>query len=82
MNKITIDDVRLLEILEEVHQSERLPELTTEEERELIGEHKLIWDFNTRFDIPHGYWLTKEGWNIMLSLKSQERDGLNSFKVI
>lgn len=82
MSKITIDDVRLLEILEEVHQSERLPELTTEEERELVGEHKLIWDFNTRFDIPHGYWLTHEGLDIMLSLQSQKRDGRNAFKVI
>lgn len=82
MSKITIDDVRLLEILEEVHQSERLPELTTEEERQLIGEHKLIWDFNTRFDIPHGYWLTHEGLNIMLSLESQKKDGRNAFKPI
>ena len=81
MSKINTPDDRLLEILEDVHRTELLPDLSTEEERELVGEHKLIWDFNHRFAIPHLYWLTHEGLDIMLSLQSQRADGRNAFKV-
>lgn len=55
-----LSDERLGEILRCVKDTERLPDLSNMEEADLVGEHKLIWDWNRPY-LQSLYWLTEDG---------------------
>lgn len=66
-----LSDERLGEILRYVKDTERLPDLSVMEEADLLGEHKLIWDWNHRDPIPHLYWLTERGLGVLENLETK-----------
>ena len=55
-----ISEDRLYFILEEVRCTERLPELSSEEEAELVGRTKLVWDWGQPYS-QQLFWLTETG---------------------
>lgn len=55
-----LSDTRLLEVLRCVHDTELLPDLSSMEEADIVGKHKLIWDWNHPYH-QQLYWLTEDG---------------------
>lgn len=65
-----LSDERLVEILRCVKDTERLPDLSVMEEADLLGEHKLIWDWNRPY-LQDLYWLTERGEGVLENLETK-----------
>jgi len=65
-----MSDERLLEVLEHVALTESIPDMTIEEEREVLGKHRLVWDWGRPY-LQHLYWLTEEGESVFKKLKGE-----------
>lgn len=72
MSTAEVKNTRLLFILEEVKNTEHLPvneaALSPEEEAELLGRDKLIWDWDRPY-LQHYYWLTEKGMSQLAELR-------------
>lgn len=63
-------DDRLYEILDHVYRTEYLPDMTDEEEKELLwSRDKLISDYGTKDSFPRLWWLTEQGEYILKKLR-------------
>jgi hypothetical protein len=71
-----LSDERLTEVLRCVHDTELLPDLSVTEEADLVGEDKLIWDWNRPY-LQHLYWLTEDGVATLKELE-QKNGGHNA----
>lgn len=55
-----LSDERLLEVLRCVKDTEYLPDLSPIEEADIVGKHKLVWDYGQQY-LQRLYWLTEDG---------------------